>query len=134
VVTGKPVGAGGWEGRDRATGFGGVISIKEWAKLKSYDLKGMRYIVQGFGNAGWWASHFMKKNGAILVGVQDASGTIYNAEGIDPDQLIEYAKGNNNNVEGYSGASPYPSSDFFALDCDIIIPAAMGNQITGENA
>lgn len=134
VVTGKPVGAGGLEGRDRATGFGVVISIKEWAKLKNYDLKGMRYIVQGFGNVGFWASHFMKKNGATLVGVQDASGTIYNAEGIDPDQLLEYAKGNNNNVEGFSGASPYPAADFFALDCDIIIPAAMGNQITGDNA
>lgn len=134
VVTGKPVGAGGLEGRDRATGFGVVVSIKEWAKLKSYDLKGMRYIVQGFGNVGFWASHFMKQNGAILVGVQDASGTIYNADGIDPDQLIVHAQGNNHHISGFPGASDYPASDFFALDCDIIIPAAMGNQITGENA
>ncbi|WP_417588525.1 Glu/Leu/Phe/Val family dehydrogenase [Owenweeksia hongkongensis] len=134
VVTGKPVGAGGLEGRDRATGFGVVVSIKEWAKLKSYDLRGMRYIVQGFGNVGFWASHFMKQHGAILVGVQDASGTIYNADGIDPDQLIVYAQGNNHHISGFPQASEYPTSDFFALDCDIIIPAAMGNQITGENA
>lgn len=134
VVTGKPVGAGGLEGRDRATGFGVVISIREWAKLKGHDLKGMRYIVQGFGNVGYWASHFMKDHGATLIGVQDASGSIYNAEGIDPEDLIAYAKNNSNNVADYPKATVFPSADFFGIDCDIIIPAAMGNQITADNA
>lgn len=134
VVTGKPVGAGGLEGRDRATGFGVVISIREWARLKNYDLKGMRYIVQGFGNVGYWASHFMQRNGAVLIGVQDASGSIYNSEGIDPDQLIQYARVNANNIAGYPLAEAYDSTAFFGLECDIIIPAAMGNQITADNA
>ncbi len=134
VVTGKPVGAGGLEGRDRATGFGVVISIREWARLKGYELKGMRYIVQGFGNVGYWASHFMHERGAVLVGVQDASGSIYNADGIDPQELFRYASVNNNVIKDFPNASEYPSSDFFGLDCDIVIPAAMGNQITKENA
>lgn len=134
VVTGKPVGAGGLEGRDRATGYGVVISIREWARLKDYDLKGMRYIVQGFGNVGYWASHFMHEKGAVLVGVQDASGSIYNADGIDPEELFRYASANNNLIKDFPNAGEYPSSDFFGLDCDILIPAAMGNQITRENA
>ncbi|HKK68308.1 MAG TPA: Glu/Leu/Phe/Val dehydrogenase dimerization domain-containing protein, partial [Bacteroidales bacterium] len=73
VVTGKPVGAGGLEGRDRATGFGVVESIRQWADHKGENLTGKKYIVQGFGNVGYWAAHFMKENGALLVGVQDAS-------------------------------------------------------------
>ncbi len=134
VVTGKPVGAGGLEGRDRATGFGVALSIREWARFKHIDLKGMRYIVQGFGNVGYWASHFMHERGSVLVGVQDASGSIYNAEGINPEELQAYASSNNNFVKGYAGATEYPSSDFFGIDCDIVIPAAMGNQITKDNA
>lgn len=134
VVTGKPVGAGGLEGRDRATGFGVVISIQEWAKERKQDLRGKRYIVQGFGNVGYWAAHFMKKKGAVLVGVQDASGSIYNADGIDPEELLSHCKANNNLINGFSGANEYPNVDFFGLDCEIVIPAAMGNQITADNA
>ena len=134
VVTGKPVGAGGLEGRDRATGFGVALSIREWAKYRETDLNGMRYIVLGFGNVGYWASHFMKELGGILVGVQDASGSIYNADGIDPQDLSHYALGNSNCIKGYPWATEYPNVDFFGIACDIVIPAAMGNQITGENA
>lgn len=134
VVTGKPVGAGGLEGRDRATGFGVVVGIQEWAHHNNYDLKGKKYILQGFGNVGYWASHFMREKGAVLVGVQDAGGSIYNSDGMDPESLYLYAEENNKCVAGYPDASPYPQSDFFSLDCDILIPAAMGNQITAENA
>lgn len=134
VVTGKPVSAGGLEGRDRATGFGVVISIREWAKERKKSLKGMRYIVQGFGNVGYWASHFMAKEGAILIAVQDASGTLYKPEGIDPEDLMKYAAGYHNHIDGYPDAKSYPNEDFYAIDCDIVIPAAMGNQITAENA
>lgn len=134
VVTGKPVGAGGLEGRDRATGFGVVVGIQEWANHNNYELSGKKYILQGFGNVGYWASHFMRAKGAVLVGVQDASGSIYNSDGIDPESLFEFTERNNKCVAGYPGASPYPQSDFFSLDCDILIPAAMGNQITAGNA
>ncbi|GAA0875561.1 Glu/Leu/Phe/Val dehydrogenase [Wandonia haliotis] len=134
VVTGKPVGSGGLEGRDRSTGFGVVVTIREWAKLRNISLEGKKYIVQGFGNVGQWASVFMKESGAILVGVQDATGTIYNENGIDPEALITYTAGNNGGVKDFPHAPEVDGSDFFAFDCDIVIPAALGNQITEENA
>lgn len=134
VVTGKPVGSGGLEGRDRATGFGVVVTIKEWAKARGVDLRGKKYIVQGYGNVGQWAAHFMKLEGAILVGVQDASGTIYNEHGMDADELLLYANTNSGGVGGYPNAQEIDGSTFFSLDCDICIPAALGNQITEENA
>jgi glutamate dehydrogenase (NAD(P)+) len=133
VVTGKPVGSGGLEGRDRATGFGVVVTLESWAKVKGTTLEGKKYIVQGFGNVGYWAAHFMNKNGAILVGVQDATGTIYNPEGIDPEALLRY-QADNATITGYKGTQDYASNEFFGIDCDIVIPAALGNQITEENA
>src|SRR5690606_7262672 len=133
VVTGKPVGSGGLEGRDRATGFGVVVTLEAWANVKGTSLEGKKYIVQGFGNVGYWAAHFMNKNGAILVGVQDATGTIYNPEGIDPEALLRY-QADNNTITGFKNTQEYASADFFGIDCDIVIPAALGNQITEENA
>lgn len=133
VVTGKPVGSGGLEGRDRATGFGVVVTLESWAKLNGTTLEGKKYIVQGFGNVGYWAAHFMHKNGAILIGVQDATGTLYNPEGIDPEGLLRYQT-ENNTIMGYKNMEEYESDKFFGIDCDIIIPAALGNQITEDNA
>ena len=134
VVTGKPVGSGGLEGRDRATGFGVVVSIQAWANWKKTSLEGKKYIVQGFGNVGQWASKFMKEKGSILTAVQDASGTIYNENGIDPEELLEYTSKNKGNVKGFDKALEIDSSTFFSLECDICIPAALGNQITENNA
>lgn len=134
VVTGKPVGSGGLEGRDRATGFGVVVTIKSWAKLKNENLQGKRYIVQGFGNVGYWAAHFLQKEGAILIGVQDSSGTLYNQNGIDPEALLAHCQTTGGTVAGFPNADADTGENFFATDCDIIIPAALGNQITVENA
>lgn len=134
VVTGKPIGSGGLEGRDRATGFGVFLTIKNWAEHKKIDLKGKTFIVQGFGNVGYWAAHFLEKEGAKMVGVQDAFGTIANPEGISVEELMDFSKSNNGNFVGYPKSSAVAKEDFFALDCDICIPAALGNQITEENA
>ena len=134
VVTGKPIGSGGLEGRDRATGFGVVVSIQAWANWKKTSLEGKKYIVQGFGNVGQWASIFMEEKGAILTAVQDASGTIYNEKGINPKELLAYTSKNNGNVKGFKDAVEIESDLFFSLDCDICIPAALGNQITETNA
>lgn len=134
VVTGKPVNSGGLRGRDRATGYGVVVTLKAWAKWRNTTLEGKKYIVQGFGNVGQWASLFMKENGAILTAVQDASGSIYHAEGIDPADLLIYMKANNGMIANYPKASPLDHDDFFAVDCDVCIPAALGNQITEQNA
>lgn len=134
VVTGKPIGAGGSEGRDRATGYGVFLTIKFWAELKKIDLKNKKFIVQGFGNVGYWAAYFLEKAGAVLIAVQDAYGSIYDNEGISPEKLLDYSLANKGSILGYSGASPIDNSDFFGLDCDICIPAALGNQITVSNA
>ncbi len=134
VVTGKPVGSGGLEGRDRATGFGVVCTLRSWAKWKNESLEGKKYIVQGFGNVGQWSAHFMKIEGAILIAVQDHTGTIINTSGIDPDDLLLYAKGNEGGISGYPDAVEMDGRGFFGLDVDIIIPAALGGQITAQNA
>ena len=134
VVTGKPMGSGGLEGRDRATGFGVVATIKAWAKLRGETLKGMRYIVQGFGNVGYWTAHFLQQEGAVLVGVQDASGTVLNHKGIDPEFLFAYCRKNDGLIRGFQDWYIGYTSDFFSTPCEIIIPAALGNQITAENA
>lgn len=134
VVTGKPVVSGGLDGRDRATGFGVVTTIQKWADLNDVNLNGKTYIVQGFGNVGYWAAHFMHEKGAKLVGVQDHSGTIHNFDGINPEDLLAYAKSNQGGIVGYEQADTYPKEDFFGMDCDILIPAALGNQITVDNA
>lgn len=134
VVTGKPVVSGGLDGRDRATGFGVVVSIKKWAERHNKIIKGKTFIVQGFGNVGYWASHFLVKEGAKLIAVQDHSGTIYNQDGIEPDKLLAFAKENDGGIKDYPEAEPMDKDQFFATDCDILIPAALGNQITVDNA
>ncbi|RFN60524.1 Glu/Leu/Phe/Val family dehydrogenase [Marixanthomonas ophiurae] len=134
VVTGKPAGSGGLEGRDRATGYGVFLNIKFWAQRNNEDLNGKRFIVQGFGNVGYWAAHFLEKEGAKLVAVQDASGSIHNSKGIHVEDLNNYSKANNGGIGNFPEADEMDSKDFFSTDCDICIPAALGNQITKENA
>lgn len=134
VVTGKPINSGGLRGRDRATGFGVVTAIKAWAKWRNVSLEGKKYIVQGFGNVGSWAALFMKENGGVLTAVQDVTGTIVNPNGIDPQDLLDYIKANGGSLANYPKATALEASEFFGLDCDICIPAALGNQITDENA
>ncbi|TLP82340.1 Glu/Leu/Phe/Val family dehydrogenase [Maribacter sp. ACAM166] len=134
VVTGKPVGAGGSEGRDRATGYGVFLTIKFWAEKKNVTLKDKKFIVQGFGNVGYWTAHFLEKEGAKLTAVQDAYGSIINENGIPVEKLLEYSQANKGSILGFSAAQSIDNSEFFGLDCDIIIPAALGNQITSINA
>lgn len=134
VVTGKPTGSGGLEGRDRATGYGVFLTIKFWAEKNNISLAGKKYIVQGFGNVGYWASHFLEIEGAKLVGVQDAFGSVQNQEGISTEDLFNYSISNNGSILGFPEAKPFESKDFFSIDCDICVPAALGNQITKHNA
>ncbi|WP_458628850.1 Glu/Leu/Phe/Val family dehydrogenase [Winogradskyella sp. PC D3.3] len=134
VVTGKPDGSGGLEGRDRATGFGVYLTIKFWAEKNNMDLNGKKFIVQGFGNVGYWASHFLEKDGAKLVGVQDAQGSIENQDGLDVEELFKYNVANKGTILNYPDSQPVEKNEFFSIDCDICIPAALGNQITKENA
>lgn len=134
VVTGKPVGSGGLEGRNRSTGYGVYLTIKLLYKSKGQSLVGKRFIVQGFGNVGYWTSHFLTNDGAVLVAVQDAHATIFNGAGIAVEDLFEHSKPRKGSIQGFQGADEIDPTSFFGLDCDILIPAALGNQITAENA
>lgn len=134
VVTGKPVGTGGLEGRDRATGFGVYLTIKLLHELRGESLKGKKFIVQGFGNVGYWASKFLTEEEAKLIAVQDAHATLYNADGISVEDLFEHSKPRKGSIKGFEQAEEMDANEFFGIDCDILIPAALGNQITEENA
>ncbi|GAA4239940.1 MULTISPECIES: Glu/Leu/Phe/Val dehydrogenase [Winogradskyella] len=134
IVTGKPDGSGGLEGRDRATGYGVYLTIKFWAEKNDVNLEGKKFIVQGFGNVGYWAALFLERDGAKLVAVQDAYGCIQNQKGIAVEELSKYTKINEGSIADFPDAKPVNKDKFFGLDCDIVIPAALGNQITKENA
>ncbi|MBW2963015.1 Glu/Leu/Phe/Val family dehydrogenase [Mesonia aestuariivivens] len=134
VVTGKPDGIGGLEGRDRATGYGVFLTIKKFLAKQNQILKNKTFIVQGFGNVGYWTAKFLEEEGALLVAVQDASASLYNPNGIEVDSLKNYISINDNSVGGFPRAEIIDKENFFALNCDLIIPAALGNQITEENA
>ncbi len=133
VVTGKPIESGGSVGRDKATGQGVVFLIERWAKDNHFDLSQSSYFVQGYGNVGSWAARLMKEHGANLLAVEDASGAIYNAQGIDPDELLAHTR-KNNGVSGYPGAEAVDHETFLATEADIFIPAALESQLTAETA
>ena len=134
VVTGKPVGSGGLEGRDRATGFGVYLTTKELVKSRGESLKDKTFIVQGFGNVGYWASKFLIDDGAKMIAVQDAHATLFNEEGISVERLFEHSSPRKGSIQDFTEANEIDPAEFFGLECDILIPAALGNQITGENA
>lgn len=134
IVTGKPIKSGGLLGRDASTGLGVVFTIDEWAKDNKVDLKKSTYIIQGFGKVGYWAAHFMNQRGATLLAVQDSSGTIFNNKGINVEELYKYTKTKKGLVNGFSQAKPMEQLDFFKIEAEIFIPAALGNQITEETA
>ena len=138
VVTGKDVRIGGSEGRVRATGQGVVYCIEEWAREQEFDLKKARVIVQGFGNVGSAAAEILSAMGAKIVAVNDANGTIHRDDGLDVAALIQYVHGNPANlrrtVAGFPGGTAISKGDFWALDADICIPAALGEEITGDVA
>ena len=133
VVTGKPVEMGGSLGRREATGRGVMITARESAKHLGFSLKGAKVAVQGFGNVGSIAAELLSHQGAIVVGVTDWKGGVYNAKGLDIPALMAHAK-QHTTVQGFPGAEPLAADDVFKLDVDILIPAALENQITAANA
>ncbi len=133
VVTGKPLEAGGSQGRNKATGQGVVFLIEKWAQDRGYDLGKATFTVQGFGNVGSWAARLLKPHGSKLIAVEDITGAIRKTEGIDPDDLTKYVQ-EHGGVSGYPKAEPIDHETFFSTKTDIFIPAAMENQITDETA
>ncbi len=124
VVTGKSVTSGGSFGRREATGQGVVHCITEWAKDKNFNLDGCHVIIQGFGNVGTYTARLLSQKGAVVVGVGDVGGYIANAEGINPHKLSEHV-GKSGTVAGYKGAAKVSREEFFGLEADIFVPAAL---------
>jgi glutamate dehydrogenase (NAD(P)+) len=133
VVTGKPVELGGSLGRREATGRGVMIVTRESAKHLGLDIRGARVALQGFGNVGSISAELLAEIGARIVAVTDWKGGVYNEKGLDVRKLMEYVQ-QHKTVDGFPGAEPLPPADVFRLDVDILIPAALENQITIENA
>ena len=133
VVTGKPLSIGGSEGRNEATARGTVYCIIEAAKHLGIDLEGTRVVVQGFGNAGMYSAKLLSELGARIVGVSDTGGGVHNPEGLDPVKIDAF-KRETGSVAGYRGAERVSNRELLELPCDILIPAAIENQIDRENA
>jgi glutamate dehydrogenase (NAD(P)+) len=134
VVTGKPVELGGSLGRREATGRGIMIAARESAKHAGFNSKGARVAIQGFGNVGSVSADLLvKEAGAIIVGVADWKGGVFNAKGLDISKLLEYVQ-QQKTVAGFPGSEPLTNEELFKLDVEILIPAALENQITIENA
>ncbi len=133
VVTGKPISLGGSEGRNEATARGCVYTIVDAAPLVGIDLKKATVAVQGYGNAGAIAAHLMAAEGSTVVAVSDSMGGIHNPAGLDPDKVLSWKK-EHGTVVGYPGATEISNEDLLEVQCDILIPAALENQITARNA
>lgn len=141
-VTGKPVGQGGVRGRKEATGRGVAFGIREACSVAdemralglSPGLAGKRFVVQGLGNVGYYAAKFLGEAGALLVGVAEIEGAIANPDGLDLEAVMRHRK-ESGSLLGAPGGTPLSrSGDALELDCDILVPAALENQITAENA
>ncbi|NRO94825.1 Glu/Leu/Phe/Val dehydrogenase [Paraburkholderia sp. NMBU_R16] len=133
VVTGKPITLGGSLGRREATGRGVFVVGTEAARRVGLSIEGARVAVQGFGNVGGIAARLFQEAGAKVISVQDHTGSLYRASGIDTVALLEHVA-KTGGVGGFTGADPVSSDEFWTIETDILIPAALENQITEKNA
>ncbi len=132
VVTGKPLEVGGSAGRREATGRGVLFCVREVCRHLGMPLSGARVAVQGFGNVGSVSADLMARSGAKIVAVADVTGAVHEPGGLDLPALLRYAA-DHRGVKGFPGARPL-ESPIVEYDCDILVPAALENQITRENA
>ncbi|RYE24035.1 MAG: Glu/Leu/Phe/Val dehydrogenase [Sphingobacteriales bacterium] len=141
-VTGKPVSQGGVRGRTEATGLGVFYGVREVCNTPeemnrlglSMGVEGKKVIVQGLGNVGYHAAKFFHEGGAIIVGLAEYEGGIYNEKGLDLEKVVAHRKATGS-ILGFEGAKDIKNSfDTLEMDCDILIPAALENVINGDNA
>jgi glutamate dehydrogenase (NAD(P)+) len=133
VVTGKPVSIGGSEGRNEATARGCLVVVEEACKVKKISLRGATVAIQGFGNAGSIAARLFTEKKARVVAISDSRGGVFNSRGIDPLKAGRY-KDRSGTVVGMPGTSRISNDDLLTMKCDILIPAALENVITLNNA
>lgn len=134
VVTGKPVELYGAEGREEATGRGvGIIAHKLLGRIGRKPQQ-TRVVIQGFGNVGSHAAKYLAESEFKVIGISDVSGAYFNPEGLNIAQALRYSLEHKNNLEGFEGAKKITNSELLELDCELLIPAALGGVITIENA
>lgn len=134
VITGKPLTVGGSEGRGDATAKGGMYVLKVGAKKKNIDLSKATVAIQGFGNAGQFAMKLVKEHfGSKVVAISDTKGGIYSENGLDYEKLLEH-KQKHGSVQDFEGAKNISNEELLELNVDVLIPAAIENQIRGDNA
>lgn len=133
VVTGKSLICGGSQGREGATGQGVVHCIEEWAKSRRFRLAGATLALQGYGNVGSNTARILSRRGVSLVAVGDHTGYYKNPEGFNPHKIADYVK-KHRSLKGYPGGQKISRAEFFATECDILVPAALELQIGIEEA
>ncbi len=133
VVTGKPLLLGGSFGRREATGRGLVYALYQAAKHTNLDLRSARVVVQGFGNVGGVAARLLWREGCHVVAVSDAKGGVFNEHGLDIRQLLAHVK-ETGSASGFPGGDSITNQELLELPCEVLIPAAVGGQITDQNA
>jgi len=133
VVTGKPVDLHGSVGRDAATGRGCMFALREVLAHDGKKIADQRIAIQGFGNVGSWGARLMHAEGAKIVAVSDVHGAIHNPDGIDIPALMEFVS-EKKTVVGFAGANAMDNSQLLTVDCDVLMPAAIGHVLTESNA
>lgn len=133
IVTGKPINIGGSQGRNEATARGLTVVLHEAARHLGLPLDRARVAIQGFGNAGAITARLLNEIGATIIAVSDSKGGIYNPGGLRPDAVIQH-KERTGSVVGFPEADAVSNEELLELPCDILVPAALENQITARNA
>jgi|TARA_B110000116_G_scaffold74354_1_gene64466 glutamate dehydrogenase (NAD(P)+) len=132
IVTGKTLETGGSPGREKATGQGVVFCLQHWADEVGFDLSGATVSIQGFGNVGSATGRILQVHGAKLVAVADHAGAITDEDGIDAFELADWVR-EHGSVSGFPNAMWIDDEDFWSVPADLLVPAALENQITAEN-
>jgi glutamate dehydrogenase (NAD(P)+) len=133
VITGKPIAIGGSLGRNEATGRGLAYTVREAAKKMEIDMKQATFVVQGFGNAGQFSSKLVEEQGAKMIAASDSQGSIIKTDGISVDALMKF-KRETGSIVGFEDAKSITNDELLETECTILIPAALENQITKNNA
>jgi glutamate dehydrogenase (NAD(P)+) len=133
VVTGKPVEIGGSLGRNHATGLGVIYVCERAMEVNQMKMSGSRIAIQGFGNVGSFAAKFAFERGARIIAVSDVTGGIFNGDGLNIPQVIEYVK-QNKGVKGFPGSQAISNEQLLEVECDALLPCALENQIDTHNA
>ena len=132
IVTGKPLELGGSEGREAATGRGTAVITRETADKWGIELNNAKVVIQGFGNVGSYAAKFLHEYGCKIIGVSDVTGGLYDSDGLDIPSLFEHNY-QNRTIDGFKQGKKISNDELLALDCDFMIPAALGSAINESN-